>query len=322
MLKHILFFASLLVSSVALANGPFQPFQVGAWSGGAYTDDSTGAFSHCAASTTYQSGILFLVAIDQGVTGWSLGFAHPSWSLRDGETIQLDMTFDNRVSFRVFGTALAVDGRANFVKVPMPEDSKLINAFRRAYTMQVFAKGNVYGFNLTTTAQLLPALADCASRNLRAPTQASSAPAEPNVSSLKPDASPSNVTPELQIEAIQMATNFMLLSHVQNPRVSARAETPTGFDAAWTSDEAVGAVRIVPPDPTIKGIDVAAAVAGGDAKECKGKFASGRVSEMVDSEVVFRGFSSCEDTDGTRSAQFFVVPRKQGASSCFRCLSI
>jgi hypothetical protein len=44
------------------------------------------------------------------------------------------------------------------------------------------------------------------------------------------------------------------------------------------------------------------------AEECKGKFASGRVSELVDSEVVFRGFYSCEDSDGARTVQLFVVP--------------
>ena len=43
------------------------------------------------------------------------------------------------------------------------------------------------------------------------------------------------------------------------------------------------------------GLDVAAAIVGNDAKDCKGKFASARNSELIDSEVVFRGMSSCED---------------------------
>src|SRR5262249_54056820 len=105
----------------------------------------------------------------------------------------------------------------------------------------------------------------------------------------------------LQIEAIQLATNFILQSRLQNPKVLDRSQTPVAFatfGAAWKSYEAMGAVKIIPPDPSIKGLDVAAAVAGADAKDCKGKFASGRVSELIDSEVVFRGFSSCEDTDG------------------------
>jgi hypothetical protein len=37
-----------------------------------------------------------------------------------------------------------------------------------------------------------------------------------------------------------------------------------------------------------------------DSQDCKGKFASGRTSELVDSDVVFRGFSSCGDSDGSR----------------------
>jgi hypothetical protein len=49
-----------------------------------------------------------------------------------------------------------------------------------------------------------------------------------------------------------------------------------------------------------------------DAKECKGKFASGRTSELVDSDVMFRGFSAGEDSKGTRISQYFVVPRDKG----------
>jgi hypothetical protein len=67
--------------------------------------------------------------------------------------------------------------------------------------------------------------------------------------------------------------------------------------AAWRSDEAAGFVRIVPPQNNVT-----------DAKDCKGKFASGRMSEPVDSEVVFRGFASCEDSDGMRVAEYFIVP--------------
>lgn len=80
----------------------------------------------------------------------------------------------------------------------------------------------------------------------------------------------------------------------------------------------MGAVKIVPPDGgQTKGLDVAAAIAANDSAACKGKFASGRVSELVDSDVVFRGFSSCEDSEGARTAQFFVVPRKAGGFVIF-----
>src|ERR1700758_2500451 len=39
----------VLSSAAATAAGPYRAFQSGLWSGGAYTDDRTGAFSHCSA---------------------------------------------------------------------------------------------------------------------------------------------------------------------------------------------------------------------------------------------------------------------------------
>ena len=70
-----------------------------------------------------------------------------------------------------------------------------------------------------------------------------------------------------------------------------------------------------------EGLDVASAVVAMDAHDCKGKFASARNSELVDSDVVFRGFSSCEDSDGPRLSQYFIVSRKKGGFVLFSVLS-
>lgn len=90
--------------------------------------------------------------------------------------------------------------------------------------------------------------------------------------------------------------------------------------AAWSADEAVGFVRIFPPKEGTKGLDVASAVVAIDARDCKGKFASGRTSEL-DSDVVFRGFSSCEDSEGPRISQYFIVSRKKGGFVLFSVVS-
>jgi hypothetical protein len=103
-----------------------------------------------------------------------------------------------------------------------------------------------------------------------------------------------------------------------------RAETPVAFvstGAAWRSDEAIGFVRIIPAREGVKGLDVASAVVAMDARDCKGKFASGRTSELVDSDVVFRGFSSCEDSAGPRISQYFIVSRKKGGFVLFSVVS-
>jgi hypothetical protein len=128
----------------------------------------------------------------------------------------------------------------------------------------------------------------------------------------------------MQIEAIELASNFILRTALRNPRVLSRAETPIAVastGAAWSSDEAVGLVRIVPAKDGLKGLDVASAVVAMDARDCKGKFASGRTSELVDSDVVFRGFSSCEDSGGPRLSQYFIVSRKKGGFVVFSVVS-
>ena len=75
---------ALALSPSARAAGPFGTITVGNWKGGAYTDDKSGAFSHCAAAASYQNGIIFLVSVGQDYS-WTLGFAHENWKLTPGE---------------------------------------------------------------------------------------------------------------------------------------------------------------------------------------------------------------------------------------------
>jgi hypothetical protein len=222
----------------------------------------------------------------------------------------------------------------------MPPNSDLINRFQMSQTMAAFAKGQLMQFDLTSTSQLLPALATCVAQaqigspsavNIRIPGNASSPVVRrtlesatqselPQVTSLKM----TQPSADAQIEAIELASNFILKTRLQDPRVLSRSETPvelTSFGAVWKSDEAIGGVKIIIPEGDVNGIDVAAAVVAGDAKECKGKFASGRSSELVDSDVVFRGFALCEDAAGSRSAQYFIVPRKRGGFVIFSVVS-
>jgi hypothetical protein len=124
--------------------------------GGAYTNDKNGAFTHCAAGTSYQSGIYFMVSIGENGT-WRLGFAHESWRLTPGEAFPLALTFDGQPAFNVYGMPIG----AQLVNVEMPTNSALINQFRKAKVMTAFAQGQLFQFNLNQTAQLLPSLLNC-----------------------------------------------------------------------------------------------------------------------------------------------------------------
>ena len=91
-------------SSIADAAGPYGNIHVGNWKGGAFTDDSTGAFSHCAATTSYGNGVILVVG-QNAANSWLLGFASPSFHLTKGETVPIDVTFDGQSQARLFATA-------------------------------------------------------------------------------------------------------------------------------------------------------------------------------------------------------------------------
>ncbi|HEX9469641.1 MAG TPA: hypothetical protein VF957_08865 [Bradyrhizobium sp.] len=324
--------SSLIAISAAQARGPYGSINVGNWKGGAYTNDQTGEFTHCAVGAGYDSGIYFMVTIDQGA-GWSLGFYNPKWTLANNQAFQIALTFDGQRPFNVQGVAL----NENLIRVPMPVDSTLIAQFRKAKAMTAFTQGQLFQFKLDQTALLLPALANCVavvkqqgianagdfSVKLAPKAAAAATPAVAAGGSMRVG-SPQNLSSEMQIEAIELASNFILKTTLHNPRVLSRTETPIAVastGAAWQSDEAIGFVRIIPPKDGIKGLDVASAVVAMDAQDCKGKFASGRTSELVDSDLVFRGFSSCDDSGGARISQYFIVSRKKGGFVLFSVVS-
>lgn len=316
-----------VLAGSAEARGPYGSISVGNWKGGAFTNDQTGEFTHCGATAAYQSGIIFLVMID-GAPSWSLGFAHDSWALSAGQAFPIALTFDGSPPVHVRGIAI----NDKLVRVPMPDNSTLINQFRKARSMTAYAQERLFQFNLDQTSQLLPTLLNCVARvkqygianagDFSVPVAPKQTVAAPSGGSLRPG--PQTGPADMQIEAVELATNFILKTSLRNPHVLSRNETPAAIatsGAAWQSDEAAGFVRIIPPREGMKGIDVTAAVVAGDAKDCGGKFASGRMSELVDSDVVFRGFSSCEDSTGARISQYFLVSRKKGGFVLFSVVS-
>jgi S1-C subfamily serine protease len=142
--------------SVSSARGPYGSINVGNWQGGAYTNDKTGSFSHCAAGATYESGIHFVVSVSDNFT-WKLGFAHEKWQLTLGAAFPIALTFDGQPAINVQGLPLG----SNLLSVEMPANSALISQFRKAKFMTAFAQGQMFQFSLAQTAQLLPTLVSC-----------------------------------------------------------------------------------------------------------------------------------------------------------------
>jgi hypothetical protein len=183
--------------------------------------------------------------------------------------------------------------------------------------MNARVQGQLYQFNLNGTSSIMVQLVNCvrtalALENGQPGSNVAAAPPQP--------AAPLQIPPmtqETQVEAMQLATNFLLAARLSSARVLARSEMPTelaSYGATWKADDALGGVKIFPPRPDLTGLAIASDLIGADSQTCKGKFASARSSELVDSDVVFRAATSCVDSENERSAQYFIAPVRRVAS--------
>jgi len=158
-MRKILFLAFLVqiaTASIAYAKGPYGNIHVGNWKGGAFTDDNTGAFSHCGATTSYGNGVILVVGLNAN-NNWLLGFASPAFHLTKGNTAPIDLTFDGQSQARLFATATS---EIMTLAILPPNVAR---AFQKASLMVAQAGSTALNFNLTSTAPLLGALANCVS---------------------------------------------------------------------------------------------------------------------------------------------------------------
>src|SRR5881296_3691584 len=153
---------SLVAGSCPASAELIYNFQVGTWSGGAYTKQNTKQFNHCAAAANYNSGILMSFSVSR-TFAWSMAFAHRSWRLTQGQTYDIAFTVDQMPPLRA--RAMAVG--PNLVEVPLADSTELFQRFRQGYQLRVAAAGQVLAFNLTGTSQVLPALLRCVQANLQ-----------------------------------------------------------------------------------------------------------------------------------------------------------
>jgi S1-C subfamily serine protease len=143
--------------SPALAAGPFGTIHIGTWVGGAFSDEQTGAFSHCSAMTSYASGVSLVVG-QNAANAWLLGFASPAFKLNKGDTAPIDVTFDGQSQARLFATASS----SNMLTAILPVS--VARSFQRASLMVAQAGQATLQFNLASTGPLLNVIATCVAK--------------------------------------------------------------------------------------------------------------------------------------------------------------
>ena len=363
----------VLSCQAAGAAGPDRPFQIGRWSGGAYTDDRTGAFSHCSAGVVYDSGLNLFVVSTAG-HGWWLGFTDPHWSLTPNGSLSVKLRFDGRPPV----DAIAAIPNGQLLLVPMPDDSRLIDTFTHSSQLTVDAQEPSFSLNLDGTSKVIAELTNCVRTAvaLEAPARrsppAASAPqtttrTEPSTPSagVTPPASPPPPTaPQAtaaieppapsaaapasaaatapaasasappvvlaprstlmardptEVEEVRLTKSFLMAAHLPNAHLvdTDKPSALASFRAVWRSDDASGAVKIIPPTRDVSGIGIATELISVDPRLCKGNFASARSRDVVDNAEVYRAVLSCSDGQGELTAQYFITSRRQGGFVVF-----
>jgi hypothetical protein len=107
-------FLALATASVALlASCPasaatIQTYKVANWDVGAYTNNNTGRFTHCAASGRYRNGLTLIFSVTEKLD-WGISFLNPEWNIRESRVIDIEYQIDNGRVNRA--TARAVSAR-------------------------------------------------------------------------------------------------------------------------------------------------------------------------------------------------------------------
>ena len=162
--------ASILCCGTADAGGPLRVFKHGLWSGGAYTDDRTGVFSHCSAGVAYDSGINLFVLVTADYRWW-LGFINPEWAFKPNVKMPVRLRLDDG------GTSLdrqAIIPNGQLMLIPLPDSPRLVDGFRHSSWLALEAEGRSFFFRLREIPAVMDGLTSCVRASLelkdKAPT--------------------------------------------------------------------------------------------------------------------------------------------------------
>ncbi|SDT13160.1 hypothetical protein [Bradyrhizobium canariense] len=283
-------------------------FKVGAWDSGAYSDGPQGKFSHCAGSASYNSGVIVTLLINREYK-WGVAFSHPAWNLTPGTDINLAYVVDGGEPRAT--TAKVVSNKQALIG--FGGDSDRFKEFSRGYFLRIAAANQVFTFNLTDTAKLLPALLNCVTQQLN--------PAPVLASTATRTAAPVGQRGDFRAEATVITANLLSQAGITGFRIATAQEFPElKADAIWAASNVIGTINIL-PTATAKDLDeLRSAVIGNDAKACKGMFFSGSIPDDGKEQLI-RVFSTCQVKDVSATNYYLAVPRKAGGIYILRTMT-
>jgi hypothetical protein len=143
-----------------------EEFKAEDWDGTAFTDDSTGQFSHCAVYASYRNGSTLYISYEVAES-WYLSVSNDSWQLTEGESYDVKFKIDRRGEIEGTGGALA----ANQIGLPVEADHQFIGQLRRGNQLTITFQGQDYAFELSNSNRAMNAAQDCVRRHVAAGTR-------------------------------------------------------------------------------------------------------------------------------------------------------
>jgi hypothetical protein len=163
-IRHALLAATAiagLVAAVAPSHAALiETYTAGEWKGEVYTNDQTGAFSHCFASAQFQNGLILGVALNAR-NAWSMVLAYPNWKLDRGGNFNIRLAIDNTPALETFGLAVS----AQTIEFALDGAQDILTRIVQSSRIDVSASTVSYRFDVTKMGETLIAVRDCAQRH-------------------------------------------------------------------------------------------------------------------------------------------------------------
>lgn len=156
--------AAFVLSGAAHAAN-VEEFKAEDWDGSAFTDDTTGQFSHCAVYASYQNGSTLFISYEVSES-WYLSASNDSWQLTQGQSYPIKFRIDRRGEIEGTGDALATTQ----IGLPIGNDHPFIGQLRRGNQLTISFQNTDYAFELSNSNKAMNAAQDCVRRHVLAGT--------------------------------------------------------------------------------------------------------------------------------------------------------
>jgi ATP-dependent protease ClpP protease subunit len=163
-LRHILLgataVASLALSAVPSHAGLIERYSAGQWEGEAYTNEQTGAFSHCVASARFQNGMILGFVLN-AQNAWSIALGYPSWQMARGGNFNIQLAVNKAPALAASGVAIT----EQTVEFPVEAVQDVLTRIAQGTSIDISANAAAYHFDVENMRDTLVAVRACADRH-------------------------------------------------------------------------------------------------------------------------------------------------------------